>query len=230
MLFKYEHQMVQPAERWLSSLGLITKREFPSPWGICDLVGCSLKEKSVKQRITFRQLSPIGPQLRVMILSRIPDQTEKKSVSIEELHDVFRKLIDHNRLDQEINHLLKGNFVQITSKGTFQKRNGWVPLQKRLVAVELKLNRISEAVRQATSNLAFTSESYVGLPLDRAQRVATSDKITEFSERGLGLFGINREGCKVLLKPDQKKSQQNLSIQMHCVERFWRSYSKGSEV
>ena len=51
MPFNYEHEMVKPAERWLRSEGLLVKREFPLPWGICDLVGCSFNKKNVKKRL-----------------------------------------------------------------------------------------------------------------------------------------------------------------------------------
>ena len=166
MTFDYEHQMVKLAEHWLSSLGLATKREFSTPWGICDLVGCSMNDKSVKQRLALGQTKPIGPQIRVMILSRIPDKTEEGSIGLRSLHREFSGFLNENRVALEVDRLVKDKFVQITPEGFFKKLNGWMPLHKRLVALELKLTRINDALHQAISNLEFANEAYVGIPLE----------------------------------------------------------------
>ncbi|MFC1885311.1 hypothetical protein ACFL2O_11130 [Thermodesulfobacteriota bacterium] len=79
---------------------------------------------------------------------------------------------------------------------------------------------------QAASNTEFADESWVGLPIETAQHLAKTNKITEFTEKGIGLLGIGVDGCTVFLKPNTDKSNQNQIIQMHCVERFWRDLQK----
>jgi hypothetical protein len=227
MTFDYEHQMVKPAEQWLSSQGLATKREFSTPWGICDLVGCSMKEESVRQRLALGQTKPIGPQIRVLILSCIPDKTEDKSIGLKRLCREFSGFLDEDRIALALDQLMKDKFVQTTRAGLFQKLNGWMPLHKRLVALELKLSRINDALHQAISNLEFADESYVGIPVEIGKSLINSRKKSEFVHEGIGIVGISQKRCKVLLNSNPTaKPHKNQIIQTHCVERFWRTRIK----
>jgi hypothetical protein len=226
MTFDYEHQMVEPAEQWLASQGLATKREFSMPWGICDLVGCSLNKKKVRKRLELGQTKPIGPQMRLIILSRIPDQEEGKSVTMYRLYRDFADFFDEARIALEIERLITNKFVQVTPEGAFQKLNGWVPLHKKVVALELKLTRINDALHQAMNHLEFADDSYVGVPIEIGQRLINNRKKAEFIHEGIGIVGIGRKKCKVFLKPTPNKSPRNEIVQMHCVERFWRTRFK----
>ena len=135
---------------------------------------------------------------------------------------------DETRIALEVGRLVNDKFVHITDRGCFQKMNGWVPLHKKIVALELKLTRISDAMHQAISNLEFADESYVGLPMRTAQRLEKGRKKSEFARKGIGLVGITPEKCEVFLEPNAVKSQQNRILQMHCVERFWRTHIKSN--
>jgi len=228
MFFKYESQMVMPAEQWLKSEGLITKKEFSTPWGICDLVGCSLDREKVRERLALGQRKPVGPQIRIIILSYIPDKEDNDSITLEDLQQKFASFFDESKIALEVDRLVKDKFVQITPCGEFQKINGWAPLHNKIVALELKLNRLSEVLSQAINNLELANESYVGLPLENAQRLIESKKKSEFAQRGIGIIGVNPIKCEVLLKPNPTKSNQNHILQMHCVERFWRTHLKSN--
>lgn len=228
MTFDYEHQMVRPAEQWLASQGLMTKREFSTPWGICDLVGCLLNEENVRKRLALGQTKPIGPQMRLMILSRIPDQEEDKSVTLYRLYRKFADFFDETRIALEVERLVKNKLVQVTPDGAFQKLNGWVPLHKKVVALELKLTRINDALHQAMNHLEFADNSYVGVPMEIGQHLINNRKKSEFIQEGIGLVGIGRRKCKVLLNPTPNKSHQNEIMRMHCGERFWRTLVKGN--
>lgn len=227
-MFDFESQMTKPADMWLRSQDMMTKREFATPWGICDLVGCSLNKIKIKRRLKYGQTKSIGSQLRVMILSLIPDIDKEKSTTHRELRNHFDEYFDHNRIDLEIDRLIKGRFVVGTPWGTLQKQNGWMPLQKNILSLELKLTRVNEALHQAINNLEFADESYVGLPMQTAIQVVQSEKKTKFSRCGIGILGISPKECKVLLRPDRTKAKPNEIIQAHCVERFWDNYSKES--
>ena len=226
MRFKYEHEMVKPAERWLHSQGLIVRREFCLPWGFCDLAGCSLNGNKVRIRIARGQTRPIGTPVRVHLLSLIPDVKDDRSIGLGELSEAFRPFLDEGRVESELQRLARGKFVRETPDGMYQKINGWMPLHKRLVAVELKLARISDVLNQAVNNLAFADESYVGLPMETARSLVQTKKKAEFAERGIGIIGIAPQGCEVLLKADPAKANPDEVIQTHCVERFWRTYLK----
>jgi hypothetical protein len=228
MSFNYEYQMVAPAEQWLRSQGLTTKREFSTPWGICDLVGCSLNRKKARQRLTLGQTKPIGPQIRIIILSYIPDIKDEDSITLENLQQKFAGYFDETKIALEVYRLVRDKFVQITPCGKFQKINGWAPLQNKIVALELKLTRITNALHQAINNLELANESYVGLPMENAQRLIKSKKKTEFVQRGIGIIGVNTKRCRIFLEPNPSRSNQNRILQMHCVERFWRTHFKSN--
>ena len=228
MQFDYEHQMVEPAEAWLKSKGLMVKREFPTPWGICDLVGCSFNKHNVKKRLRLGQKKPVGSHLRVMLLSDIPEENEGPPIAPSRLAQMYSDFFDADRIFSELNRLEKDKFVQKTSSGSFYKLNGWMPLQKILVALELKLSRVHDVLHQAIANLEFADESYVGLPMEIAKRLLKSSTASSFVENGIGIVGLNPEGHKVLRSPICCRKRIDPILQAHCIERFWRHYPKGN--
>jgi len=229
MEFAYEHQLVIPATDWLKKQGFEIKREFPTPWGICDLVGCSFNKRNVKKRLSRGQKKPIGNQLQVTILSMIPDvEKERGGITDYDLHSRFSNLIDPSKINREIDKLITNKFIQKTNSGELQRLNGWIPLHKKMVALELKLSRIEDVLHQAICNLEFADESYAGFPLEVAAKLIRSKKKTEFVNNGIGILGITANSCKLFLKSRPNKLQSNLILQMYCAERFWRSYSKNN--
>lgn len=226
MTFNYEHQMTAPAERWLRAQGLLVKKEFQVPWGICDLVGCSFDEEKVLKRLEYGQTKHIGSQLRAMMLSKIPDRNEGKSITFDELHESFSNFLNERKVGTEIKKLVKDKFVHITPQGMFQKLNGWMPIQNKIVALELKLHRIEEVLHQAINNLEFADESYVGLPMRTAERLSTNVRGREFTAKGIGILGVTANECKVMLKPNPINSYKNEFVQCYSVEKFWTMYLK----
>ncbi|MFC1636691.1 hypothetical protein ACFL5Z_17825 [Planctomycetota bacterium] len=220
--------MVEPAEAWLTSKGLMVKREFPTPWGICDLVGCSFNKRNVRKRLRLGQKKPVGSHLRVMLLSDIPEENDRPQITPSQLAETYSDFFDTERIVSELNRLEKDKFVQKTASGSVYKLNGWMPLQKKIVALELKLSRVQDVLHQAISNLEFADESYVGLPMKTASRLARSNTVSPFIEHGIGILGLNRENYKVFRSPTCRKKRTDPVFQSYCVERFWRHYSKGS--
>jgi hypothetical protein len=228
MTFSYEHQMLDPVAQWLRNQRLMVKTEFPTPWGICDLVGCSLNKSRVKKRLRQRQTRPIGSLLRVHLLSLIPDQEDGGSVNAEGLHRVFAGYLDEDRIGHELAKLIRDHFIETTDSGAFYKVNGWMPLHTRLVAVELKLSRVDDAFHQAINNLGFADESYVALPTLVAKRLVGRQTGSQFADKGIGLLGVDPKGCRVLLKASRHRSRQDAVVQEHSVERFWLAHVRGS--
>jgi len=228
MQFEYEYQMVKPAEAWLKSQGLMVKHEFPTPWGICDLVGCSFNKRNVNKRLRLGQKKPIGSHFRTVLLSRIPDENEAEPIELAHLVGMFSEFFDEERIISELNRLEKDKFVQKTNSGLFYKLNGWMPLHKKLIALELKLSRVKDVLRQAISNLEFAHESYVGLPMETASRLMRSSDVSPFVDHGIGIVGLKEESCRVLRSSKHSVQRSDPIFQIHCVERFWRHYSKGN--
>jgi len=228
MQFEYEYQMVKSAEAWLKSKGLMVKREFPTPWGICDLVGCSFNKRNVNKRLRLGQKKPIGSHFRTMLLSHIPEENEACPIDPAHLIGIFSEFFDDERIALELERLERDKFIRKTNCDLFYKLNGWMPLHKRLVALELKLSRVQNVLCQAISNLDFANESYVGLPMETASRLVKSSAVSPFVEHGVGIVGLNEESYRVLRSAKHGVQRSDPILQAHCVERFWRHYSKGN--
>ena len=225
--FKLEAEMLKPAVRWLEGNGLSAKREFATPWGVCDLVAVRLDPCRVSCRLRNGQRQPIGPTARVALLHRIPDEIENTYVTLGRLSREFDDIYSLVQLQDELDQLTKRKFIRSPRANSFQKINGWIPLHDRIVAIELKLGRVNDAISQAYSHLAFTTESYVALPSEVAVR-AVGVRRSKFVAAGVGLMAVERSGCKVLIRPTASEGVVDPVAQMHCVERFWRSRSKGN--
>jgi hypothetical protein len=221
--FQVEAEMVTPVIRWLRRNGLKVKPEFTLPWGICDLVGVELDPRKIKLRLSYGQTRSVGPLLRLLILSRIPDCASGKSIRFQGLIRDLSHNIETEVLSRELEALIRDGFVKGTKHGSFQKQNGWAPLHFRIVAVELKLNRISEALGQASSNRTFATHSYVALPMKRAVRVMRSERADSLVCSGIGLLGVSQRACVELIKPRMTKGISDEIVQSHVVERFWRT-------
>lgn len=224
--FRYERDMLAPARQWLSEQGMMVKEEFTTPWGICDLVAASLDEERVRQRLQLGQRAAIGPLARVRILSAIPEVETKASNITRAIMSTYRGVLTQSQVDEEINKLIAGKFVRQGKKGTLQRINGWAPLHRRLVALELKLNRVQDALAQAASHQAFAEGSYVGLPTALAEKIAGSPRAAVFRAKGVGIVSVGQRQCSVALAPSTRQYPIDSALQAHCVERFWRTRIK----
>jgi len=225
-MFRYEYEMTEPVYNWLLSQGLLVRREFRVPWGICDLVGVKIDESKAQLRKSFKQYSTIGPIPRVALLNSIPNIENNTSISLKRLSKIFDGWLTDEKLQRELDFLIRKKFVVSIRKSHFQKLNGWMPLHDRFVAVELKLNRISEVLYQAVSNTGIFDESYVGLPRDTAFRAAESRRRHDFEEYGIGLLAVDKNSCEILIQPGPSKIKPDSILQAHTAESFWRLYLK----
>lgn len=219
--------MARPVVRWMLSMDLQVKSEFITPWGMCDLVGLNFKKRSVTARLKLGQKQPVGSLTGSALLAQIPDAATGRSISLKRLTEECVPTISEEIVLEQTRRLVASGFVRMRGD-RMQKLNGWMPLHKQLIAVELKLNRVEEAISQARNNLIFADSSYVGLPKELALRVA-SRRIREssFLESGVGLLAVASGECEILI-PSRHSAKPDPVIQFYCVEKFWRTYPKGS--
>jgi hypothetical protein len=218
--FDFEREMCIPATKWLASQNLGFKREFRTPWGVCDLVGIEWSKSRVTERMLKRQKAPIGPPGRVAILQLVPDEESGMSIGIDELSAQTRQPVE--RVARELKSLISGNFVKRNDDGSLTSAVSWAPLHTRIVALELKLDRIDEAINQARSHLAFATESYVGFPKAVAARIVSSRHADVLKKAGVGLLSVTEAGTVVIAQPVLNSPiPRDGVLQMHCVERFW---------
>ena len=230
-MFTRESDMAVPVANWMKSSGMAAvKSEFVTPWGICDLVGLTFNREKVAHRLQQKQTRAISSITRAVLLLQIPDVEKRKSTTLDKLVRQFAPSIPEEVVSAQVARLIADHFVVPLSRGRLQKTNGWMPLQDRLVAVELKLSRIDEAMRQALNNLGFAEESYVGLPAEVARRVAANAaRWSDFLDVGIGLLSVTRQGCEVLMSARKTRRAQgwtDAAIQLYSVEKFWRTRVK----
>jgi len=228
-MFAIEADLTASATRWMRDGGLDVRAEFITPWGMCDLVGASFNRKHIVERLRLGQKSAVTSITRASILLEIPDVETGKSIKLDTLVRRFASAIPEHVVLAEVARFVVGRFVEHANRAQVHRVNGWMPLHKRLVAVELKLARIEEAMRQALDNLGFATESYVGLPMDVAHRVAASpERWSRFFDAGVGLLSVARHGCEAVVKARRSDCRTDQAVQLYCVEKFWRTRLKDS--
>lgn len=228
-MFKSEEKMRRPVTHWMNSMGLSVKAEFITPWGICDLVGSSARKESISKRVKLGQTKHISSLTRAALLLSIPDFGSDEAISLKALARTFSQIIPEDRVLKETGKLLTDGFVCEVKRNRLQRLNGWAPLHKRMVAVELKLNRVEEAMGQACNNLSFADESYVAFPYDVALRVNNkSRRWKHFFDCGVGLLGVTSRDCVVIKKSRHRLSEPDPILQFYCVEKFWTAFIKDS--
>lgn len=227
--FTRESEMVASASRWLRARRLVVKPEFVTPWGICDLVGARLNKTNVMHRLRCRQTSQLSSITRTALLLKIPEVETGKSACLKRMVRDWAPAMPEEIVTRELRKLEADGFVRRDPLGRWQRLNGWMPLHDSLVAVELKLSRIDEALHQARQNLGFADQSFVGLPSDVAKRVkATSARWSEFFDDGIGLLSVGDSHCRVLIPAGKSRQGADSAIQLYCVDKFWRDHVRGS--
>lgn len=222
--------MTKPVQLWMQSLGLTIKAEFITPGGKCDLVGMSFKIKNVAHRLRLQQTDSVSSLTRAGLLMRIPEVETGKSLRLDTLTRQYRTLMSEEDVRLHAEKLIAQKFVRRSTTNGLQRLNGWFPLHRRLMAVELKLTRIDQVMRQARNNLHFAEESYVALPSVAAQRVLLKrERWTDFFNQGVGLLSVTPTGCQLLIPSHGRGCvEREPALQFYCVEKFWRSYIKDS--
>jgi hypothetical protein len=224
IMFKRESEMTASVIRWMRLSGLQTRREFITPWGICDLVGVALNRKRVDHRLRLKQTKSISSITRAALLLTVPEVETTNSISLDRLKNNFGNVIPEEVVVSEVERLITDRFVLKNKNGRLQKQNGWLPLYERLVAVELKLSRIDEAFQQATANLGFAQESFVAFPIRTAERITDgASKWSRYIQEGIGVLGVGKRSCRLLVPSRPLGAKSDPAIQLYCVEKFWRS-------
>jgi hypothetical protein len=221
-MFSKEADMSTSVLRWMRRNGLIVKTEFVSPWGICDFVGIQFNPAHVQRRLSLRQKRSVTSITRAALLLQVPDVEDRRSISIDRLAKKFSNTIPRECLDRDIDRLQSDGFLIQTKHGRLQKRNGWMPIQNRIVAVEAKMARIEEALQQARANLGFAEESYVALPLQVAKRIAANpNPWAAYFGQGIGLIGVTTTRCELLIDSSKQELSHDPAVRLYCTEKFW---------
>lgn len=90
----------------------------------------------------------------------------------------------------------------------------WMPLYENIIAVELKLSRISEVISQARTHMHYTHGSYIAMPIRTARRAV--DRTL-----GVGVLGVRKSSVEIL-KYAVRCRPKNEWFSHRIVEAFWR--------
>lgn len=222
-MFRLEKEMTPVVTKWLKDQGLLVKPEFTTPWGICDLVGCSLNPESVVTRRGLKQSAQLSDPLRAAIFNAMPDESAADGITLDAICFRFGGALLRRTIERNIDQLERERFVFRTDCGTFKSRNSWKPLHQRILSIELKLSQIRGVVDQAMSNRCFSSESYIALPADVSGKIRSS--VREYCvEQGIGILSVSTASCEVIVQ--SRQMQVDEALQLHLVDRFWRDVKR----
>ena len=219
-LFALESEMKAPVIQWMTDQGMYVAEEFGNGWAICDLVGCKFDADKIRVRTQAKQRQPLGSSTAIHIYNKLP---QHKNTLINDLSPY----INAEEIETALDKLIKNNHVIVTKSGVYQKVNGWDPMYSRLIAIELKLHRISDVIAQAESNRGFVPESYIALPQDLAERNLKKDTfVTRLNNAGIGLIAVTPTSSEVLLQPRHLPNHTYIYVnhEMWTTEYFWRKH------
>ncbi len=205
--------------RWLGEQGLVQLSEFVTPWGVADVLAIRPNLDRVNARIEAGHLDAVIDAHAMQLLLSLPAGAKAKRIS--DLARKFEPLLGQALFERAVRSLMRKRFV-IQDGLSLRRRVDWLPYHERLVAVELKLRRIDEAVAQARRNKAITAESYVALPAIIAERVAFTERRLGFEESGVGLLSVQDDICAELIPPDLSGKTVIEVQELSAAEACWR--------
>lgn len=222
--FRYEAEMTAVAATWLRDQGLVVHTEYPTPLGICDLVGVQLDRSRARARLQLGQRTPVTDVRKLALLGSMPLRASGRAATITELTRACDP-DDVGDLAAGAAWLLRHRYAIATSDGGYQSQAEWAPLERRIVALELKLDDLAGALRQAEARLTFATESLMGFPEGRAIAIAATYG-ARLQALGVGLLAVNRDGCRLLVSCGRSIEQPHQLLRAQCVERFWPDFTR----
>ena len=105
--------------------------------------------------------------------------------------------------DVVIDYFENRGFVTFEEVHIHQKRIDLYFIHKnypKTIAVELKIRKWKQALRQAYQNLFYAQKSYVGL----WHKILNKKMVSEISSYGLGILNIKSDSVELIAKPDSK--------------------------
>lgn len=198
--FRFESDMTDPVQalvRHLMPRGTRPEhvlREMPAGQGVVDLMAVDFDDDVLSRRVRAG-LGPIELPLRIEVLSHLrPD----RFLSLERL---ARCVGSNPRALRRSTLCPLAEMGAIELEPTRARSTGaWIPVAKRLTAIELKLSRWRDAARQADNAAWAADRSWVVLDAWRAgAAVRNRDYFAEF---GLGLAVVDSAGMlRIVQRP-----------------------------
>lgn len=223
---RLESQLESSAWRWLRGFADISVDQFQTPWGIADLFAVKCDFDRVLMRRDLGQNVASTNDQDVMVLLAIPELMSAERTDERRLAKKFSYLLGETKVRSIIAALRRRKLIKVDADGAICRNTPWLPFHKQMWAIELKLQRVDEALAQARRHLKITPYSYVGLPPQIAERTAISAKAEDFRESGVGLLSISATECSALIEPAGKPTCVDPVYAVAAAERCWGTYLK----
>lgn len=186
--------------------------EVPAAQGIADMVAVRYDPAAVRHRLDSG-VGPLCSPLRVRVLDLLREDRGIRAGTL------ARKVGSNTRA------LLRSTLGPLADLGAAEVSNGmvrstgaWVPVGTHLTAVELKLSKWRDALRQADNFSLSADRSWV--VLDGARAASAVAAAEQFRAFGLGLAVLDAAGrVRVAVRPRGRRPERWLRALM--AERAW---------
>lgn len=223
---RLETQLESSVWKWLRELSDVAVDQFQTPWGIADLFAVKCDLDRVLMRRDMRQITSSTNDQDIMVLLAIPERASGERTDERRLAKKFAYLLGDGKVRSIIAALKRRRYILVDADGAITRNTPWLPYHNKMWAVELKLQRVDEALVQAKRHLKITPFSYVGLPPLIAERTASSSKAEDFREAGVGLLSISATECLPLIEPVGNQACVDPVYAIAAAERWWGTYLK----
>jgi len=199
--FRFESHMTEPVERLIDRLtqrmpGYVL-REVQTGQGVVDLLAVEFDDDVLSHRSQAR-LGPIVLPLRVSVLARL---STARWASLERLSGIVGS--NPRALVRSTIRPLQDLGTVEFDKDRVRATGAWVPLARRLTAIELKLSKWKEAARQADNAAWATDHSWV--VLDRYRSNGAMANRRYFAEFRIGLALIDPSGSLEIIERPRRR-------------------------
>jgi hypothetical protein len=202
--FRWESDMATPTREAISdlligSLDYFVIDEIQAGQGIVDLLAASLDDDLAARRLAAG-IGPVTLPLRVRALSSLPAGCRWTSIDL-----LARRVSSRPKplMRSTLGPLSDLGLIEIEA-GKVRSTGVWAPLPARLTAIELKLSKWRDAVRQADNAAWCCDHAWVVLDSHRAGgALARLDYVRCF---GVGLALVDSAGrLSIVQRPRQRR-------------------------
>lgn len=202
--FRFESEMVDPVEALVARLmpgrarPAYVLREMPAGQGVVDLLAVDFDDEVLSRRVRAG-LGPIELPLRIEVLSHL---RQDRFLSLERL---ARRVSSNPRALRRstLRPLAELGAIELEPKKA-RATGSWIPVTKRMTAIELKLSKWRHAARQADNAARAVDASWVVLDARRAGAAIRNREY--FTEFGIGLAALDSSGVlRVVQRPRRSR-------------------------
>jgi hypothetical protein len=186
--------------------------EVPAAIGIADVVAVRFNLAAVRRRLDSG-IGPLCSPLRVRVLDQLRTDRPTRVRTLAARVGSSPAAV----LRSTLGPLAELGAVELAGDGV-TATGAWVPVAAHITAVELKLSKWRDALRQADNFAMSADRPWVVLDSSRASAAVAAREV--FAQFGVGLAVLDRDGrLRVVVRPAARRVERWLRALM--AERAW---------